>query len=65
MQLEDRLRDARVIVNDLVGHRVFEHYCAGISRQHYKMLTDNSTPFVCLICTQLLIKLKCRRFKVR
>ena len=31
-------------------------YCAGISRQHYKTLTDNSTPFVCLVCTQLLHK---------
>ena len=31
-------------------------YCAGISRQHYKTLIDNSTPFVCLVCTQLLHK---------
>ena len=32
------------------------HYCAGISRHHYKTLIDNSTPFVCLVCTQLLHK---------
>ena len=31
-------------------------YCAGISRQHYKTLIDNSTAFVCLVCTQLLHK---------
>ena len=37
------------------GHckKSLHHYCAGISRQHYKTLTDNSTPFVCLVCTQL------------
>ena len=33
-------------------------YCAGISRQHYKTLIDNSTAFVCLVCTQLLHKAK-------
>ena len=40
------------------GHckKSLHRYCAGISRQHYKTLTDISTPFVCLVCTQLLHK---------
>ena len=36
--------------------KFLHRYCAGITRQHYKTLTDNSTPFVCLVCTQLLHK---------
>ena len=27
-------------------------YCAGLTRTHYQELSINSTPFVCLVCTQ-------------
>ena len=46
------------VMSWLIQFRILLHcYCAGISRQHYKTLIDNnSTPFVCFVCTQLLHK---------
>ena len=31
-------------------------YCAGLTRSHYRELSTNSSPFVCLVCTQHLHK---------
>ena len=31
-------------------------YCAGLTRSHYQQLSADSTPFVCLVCTQRLHK---------
>ena len=31
-------------------------YCAGLPKSQYEVLTANSTPFICLVCTQRLHK---------